>query len=215
MRTKLLPVNILLTLLIIFFTVKICRIWNEPEKNGVKTEQVKKIRHFSGKRIKKIKTALTTYADFIDRDLFNPDRMPADTEPDAKETKDYKPNTDCVLYGILIVDENRSALIADKKKRRRAKQKAKWIKQGEKIGSATVVTVLSDRIILKEGGKKTELLLLNPDKPKPRLKLPSKKRRTIKKTKTLKKPPKRKLPSKQLQKSTKRTRFQHNQVSKR
>ena len=207
MRTRLLPVNILLTLLIIFFTVKICRIWNEPEKNGVKTEQVKKIRHFSEKRMKKIKIPLTTYADFIDQDLFNPNRTPADTESDAKETKEYKSNTDCILYGILIVDENRSALIADKKKRRGAKQKAEWIKQGEKIGSATVATVLSDRIILKEGGKKTELLLVNPDKPKPRLKLPSKKRRIIKKTKTLKNSPKRKLPSKHLQKSKTKPRF--------
>jgi len=203
MRTKLLPVNILLTLLIIFFTVKIYRIWNEPEKNGVHARQVKKIRQFSEKKIKKIKPDLTMYADFIDQDLFNPDRSPADTGPAAKETKEYKSNADCILYGILIVNENRSALIADKKKRRRPKQKAAWIKQGEKIGSATVETILSDRIILKEGSVKTELLLINPDKPKSRLKLPSKKRLTIKKANVRKPPPR------QLQKSKERTRLQH------
>ncbi len=203
MKSKLLPVNILLTLLIIFFTVKICRIWDEPEENGVNIKQVKKTRQFPVKRIKKIKTVLTTYADFIDQDLFNPNRSPADIEPSAEETKDFKPNTDCILYGILIVNKNRSALIADKTKRRGRKQKAEWIKQGEKIGSAIVETVLSDRIILKEGRVKTELLLVNPDKPKPRLKLPSKKGRTIKKTKVRKPPPK------QLRKPKNRTRFQN------
>ena len=208
MKSKLLPVNILLTLLIIFFAVKICRIWDEPEENGVNIKQVKKTRQFPVKRVKKIKTALTMYADFIDRDLFNPNRSPADIEPSAGETKDFKPNTDCILYGILIVNNNRSALIADKTQRRRTKQKAEWIKQGEKIGSATVETVLSDRIILKEGRIKTELLLVNPDKPKPRLKLPSKKRREIKKTKVRTLPPKRKLPPKQLRKPKTRSRFQ-------
>ena len=202
MKSKLLPVNILLTFLIIFFAVKISRIWDEPEKNRVNIKQVKKTRQFSAKRVKKIKTALTTYPDFIDQNLFNPDRSPADIEPSTGETKDFKPNTDCILYGILIVNDNRSALIADKTQRRGTKQKAEWIKQGEKIGSATVETVLSDRIILKEGRIKTELLLVNPDKPKPRLRLPSKKRREIKKTKV------RRLPPKQLRKPKTRTRFQ-------
>ena len=202
MKSKLLPVNILLTLLIIFFAVKICRIWDEPEENGVNIKQVKKTRQFPVKRVKKIKTALIMYADFIDQDLFNPDRRPADIEPSTGETKDFKPNTDCILYGILIVNDNRSALIADKTQRRGIKQKAEWIKESEKIGSATVETVLSDRIILKEGRIKTELLLVNPDKPKPRLRLPSKKRREIKKTKV------RRLPPKQLRKPKIRTRFQ-------
>ncbi|MCD6184295.1 MAG: hypothetical protein J7K84_00670 [Deltaproteobacteria bacterium] len=202
MKSKLLPVNILLTLLIIFFAVKICRIWDEPEENGVNIKQVKKTRQFPVKRVKKIKTALIMYADFIDQDLFNPDRRPADIEPSTGETKDFKPNTDCILYGILIVNDNRSALIADKTQRRGIKQKAEWIKESEKIGSATVETVLSDRIILKEGRIKTELLLVNPDKPKPRLRLPSKKRREIKKTKV------RRLPPKQLRKPKTRTRFQ-------
>ena len=182
MKTKFLPVNILLGFIVIFFSIKISEVWLVPEKGTFRIEPAKKTSAYNKRRIKRTKASLNHYKAFVDQDLFNPDRKaasPGETEGDVKE---YKPNTKCVLYGILIYNNDKSALILEKRTkglrtRKTAEQKPKWVKTGGKIGSYTVEKIFPDRVILTNHSVKTEILLNDPDNPKTRKKLPKKYRR--------------------------------------
>jgi type II secretory pathway component PulC len=185
MKTKFLPVNILLAIIIIFFSVKISEVWFGTEKEICKVESAKKTNRNSKRLIKRKKTSLNSYQAFVDQDLFNPDRRGAASG--EAEVKEYKPNTQCVLYGILISNNDKSALILEKKTkvsriRKTAGQKPKWVKTGEKIGPYTVEKIFPDRVILTNHNVKTEILLNDPDNPK-RRKKPLKTYRKLKKTK--------------------------------
>jgi type II secretory pathway component PulC len=185
MKTKFLPVNILLAIIVIFFSVKISEVWLGTEKETCKIEPAKKTSGYSKRRIKRKKASLNYYQAFVDHDLFNPDRRA--TASGEAEAKGYKPNTKCVLYGILISNNNKSALILEKttkglRTRKTAGQKPEWVKTGEKIGSYTVEKIFPDRVILTDHSVKTEILLNDPDNPKTRKK-PPKKYRKLNKTK--------------------------------
>jgi len=187
MKTKFLPVNILLAIIVIFFSVKISEVWLGTEKDTFKIEPAKKTSGYSKKRIKRKKASLNYYKAFVDQDLFNPDRKAAASGETESEVKEYKPNTKCVLYGILIANNDKSALILAKgpkrsRIRKTAKQKPEWVKTGEKIGSYTVEKIFPDRVILANNNIKTEILLNDPENPKTRTKLP-KKYRKLKKIK--------------------------------
>ncbi|MCD6273735.1 MAG: hypothetical protein J7K30_13055 [Deltaproteobacteria bacterium] len=177
MKTKFLPVNILLAIIVIFFSVKISEVWLGTEKDTFKIEPAKKTSGYSKKRIKRKKASLNYYKAFVDQDLFNPDRKAAASGETESEVKEYKPNTKCVLYGILIANNDKSALILEKKikglrTRKTAGQKPEWVKTGEKIGSYTVEKILPDRVILTDHSVKTEILLNDPVNPKIRKKPP-------------------------------------------
>lgn len=180
MKTKFLPVNILLAIIVIFFSVKISEVWLGTEKDTFKIEPAKKTSGYSKRLIKRKKASLNYYQAFVDQDIFNPDRRAAASG--EAEAKEYKPNTKCILYGILISNNDKSALILEKRTkglrtRKTDGQKPEWVKTGEKIGSYTVEKIFPDRVILTDHSVKTEILLNDPDNPKLRKKPPKKYRK--------------------------------------
>jgi len=182
MKTKFIPVNILLAIIVIFFTVQISEVWLGPDKETCKIEPAEKAGRRSEKRIKRKRSSLNYYRAFVDRNLFNPDRSSSDASGTGGEVKGYQANTECILYGILIAGNNKSALIMEKqskllRSRKTAKQKPEWVKSGEKFGSYTVDEILADRVFLTNRNIKTEILLSDPNNPKTRKKTPKKYRK--------------------------------------
>ncbi len=182
MKIKFIPVNMLLAIIVIFFTVQISEVWLGPDRETCKIEPAEKAGRRSERRIKRKKSSLNYYRAFVDRNLFSPDRSSSDAGGTGGEVKGYQANTECILYGILIAGNNKSALIMEKqskrlRSRKTAKQKPEWVKSGEKFGSYTVDEILADRIFLTNHNIKTEILLNDPNNPKTRKKTPKKYRK--------------------------------------
>jgi|GEM_PF-3048948 len=118
------------------------------------------------------------------KNLFSSDRREpvVEVEPTASETvktapaKPPAPSGNVILYGVVLTDVDRRALVTETGGRntaRRRSRESQWVKEGDSIGNYLVAKIEPDQILLTEGERQLEVLLYDAANPK--------KRRTIRK----------------------------------
>lgn len=173
MFSKIWLINLILAVGVIFFGINAVGIWSENDKKPAKSQATQKASSRSVKKIapKKLPPE-SAYKVVVERPLFSPDRaMPEEVEepPEAEEKKELKvAGRKIVLYGVIIMDDMKTALIANPAPRAGAKQSI-WVKVGDAVGDFKVTGIKKETIILAEGAKKHEILLYDKNNPKQRV----------------------------------------------
>jgi len=174
MLSKKLAINILLAFFFVFFGIKTCCVWLEGEEPAIKVDAAKKSarRTVKKKILKKNVPSESAYTDIVGLNLFSPDRKEyilkepeTETEPVVKQIK--KSGKRIILYGVIIADDYKSALINDPEAKR-GQRKSKWVKEGETIQGLKLAAIEDDRIFLTEGADRYEIFLYDANKPKTR-----------------------------------------------
>ena len=167
MFSKIWLINLVLAVGVIFFGINAVGIWSENDKKPAKSQATQKASSRSVKKItpKKLPPE-SAYKVIVERPLFSPDRaMPEE----AEEKKELKvAGRKIVLYGVIIMDDMKTALIANPAPKAGAKQSI-WIKVGDAVGDFKVTGIKKEAIILAEGAKRHEILLYDKDNPKQRV----------------------------------------------
>lgn len=108
------------------------------------------------------------YREVTERNLFSPDRrMPAvEALPEPPPPEAPKPEVKTVaiagktitLYGVVITDTGRRALISDPKPEN-PKRAQKWVREGDEVDNLVVAAIDAKKLVLREGDKLHEILL--------------------------------------------------------
>jgi hypothetical protein len=154
-----------------FFSGSFCHLlWVEGLWGLVEVRPIEKPSSRSEKRIvKRRMPPESAYSVVVERTLFSPERVSPDLqeeEPEAEEIKDLKVlGKRFFLYGVIIMDDYKTALITDPEVKR-GKKKQKWVMVGDSVGGFRVAGINKDGIILAQGAREHEILLYDKDKPK-------------------------------------------------
>jgi hypothetical protein len=170
MFSKIWLINFFLAVFAIFFGLKAYGVWSEGEKSSSEVRPIEKPSSRSEKRIvKRRMPPESAYSVVVERTLFSPERVSPDLqeeEPEAEEIKDLKVlGKRFFLYGVIIMDDYKTALITDPEVKR-GKKKQKWVMVGDSVGGFRVAGINKDGIILAQGAREHEILLYDKDKPK-------------------------------------------------
>ena len=171
--------NIVLAVLVVFFSVNAYKIWDEDADAGkeepiVKTEAQKAAAGRGEKFVKRLMPAESAYDIVADQNLFSPDReeyVPDEPEPEAAPeplvSKDRISGETITLYGIIISEDYKKALI-NNPKRQSGESEQIWVAIGDAVSNLKVADIQKESIILAEGKKKYEVLLYDKNKVKSR-----------------------------------------------
>jgi hypothetical protein len=170
MFSRICLINLVLAVFAVFFGLKAYGVWSEGEKSFSEAPLIEKPSSRPKKRIvQKRMPPESDYSVVVERTLFSPERALPDLqegEPKAKEIKDLKVSGKrFFLYGVIIMDDYKAALITDPEVKR-GKKKQKWVMVGDSVGDFRVAGIKKDMIILAEGAREYEILLYDKDKPK-------------------------------------------------
>ena len=177
-------INVILAVCVAFFGAKSIGVWVESG-DGIKTAQAvaEKTKKWHMKKVTREKMPPeTAYGAVTDRNLFSPDRAEFVKEEEVQvEAEPVKGDIrisgrKVVLYGVIMTDDYRAALISDPKPKS-PKRRSMWVKQGDIIGDSAEGVVVSsiqkESITLRDGEKMYEVLLY--DKKKSREKVAAQK----------------------------------------
>jgi hypothetical protein len=150
-------------------------VWVESG-DGIKTAQAvaEKTKKWHMKKVTREKMPPeTAYGAVTDRNLFSPDRAEfvEEVQLEAEPVKgDIRiSGRKVVLYGVIMTDDYRAALISDPKPKS-PKRRSMWVKEGEIIGDSAEGVVVSsiqkESITLLDGEKMYEILLYDKEKPR-------------------------------------------------
>jgi len=171
MFSKIWPVNICLAGLALFFGTKTHEIWVRGEKTVPKMQVVQKSEpssRVSKRAVKRRVSPESSYEVVATRNLFSPERAESvppdpDPEPEVKQLSGFGKNI--TLYGVIIMDDYKSALISNPLIKEPDERQNKWVKVGDMIDELEVTEIRKERILLAEKEEKYEILLYNKDKP--------------------------------------------------
>ena len=172
MLSKKWAINIFLAFFFVFFGIKTCCVWFEGEQPDIKVDAAKKSarRTVKKKIVKKKIPSESAYTDIVGMNLFSPDRkeyIPEEPETESLVKEIKKSGKRIILYGVIIADDYKSALINDPEAKR-GQRKSKWVKEGETIQGLKLAAIEEDRIFLTEGADGYEIFLYDANKPKTR-----------------------------------------------
>lgn len=196
MLSRIWLINTCLALLVTFFGVKAYGIWFGGDKPDPEMQAVEDHRTLPPKRsfsrvIKKRVPPESTYSVVVSKNLFSKQRRElipekkdrkgkdaAGSSPKEKDLREFLGRI--TLYGVIITDDHKTALVVysekkrtfSKKRRPRSKTGAKttrWLKEGDTLESFKVTGILEDKLLLMAGGNSYDLLLYDKDKPKSRV----------------------------------------------
>ncbi len=143
----------------------------------------------------------SAYRAIVERNLFSPDRTEYLPEEPVLITKEEEPilsGRRVNLYGVIIMDNDRKALI-DNPSGKAGKPQKKWVRVGEKLGDVRVMAIEPKSISLAEGTKTYEIPLYTKKEASPSSAEPTRSRPasspTVINTETREKPPARKIVS--------------------
>ncbi len=165
-------INVILAICVVFFGAKSIGVW--VERGDGKTVQAvsEKTKKWHITKVTRGKMPPeTAYGAVTDRNLFSPDRAELVKEEEV-QAEPVKGNIrisgrKIVLYGVIIMDDYRTALISDPKPKS-SKRRSMWVKEGDIIGGSAEGVVVSsiqkESITLLDGGKMYEVLLYDKDK---------------------------------------------------
>ncbi|MCK4533897.1 MAG: hypothetical protein KAT81_00115 [Syntrophobacterales bacterium] len=166
-------INVILAVCVAFFGAKSIGVWVE-RGDEIKTAQVvaEKTKKWHIKKVTREKMPPeTAYGAVTDRNLFSPDRAEL-VEEEGVQAEAVKGDIrisgrKIVLYGVIMMEDYRTALISDPKPKS-SKRRSMWVKEGDIIGDSTEGVVVSsiqkESITLLDGGKMYEVLLYDKDK---------------------------------------------------
>ena len=119
------------------------------------------------KTIEKKLTAASDYDGIVEKNLFSPDRAAHITQQNSQPAaEDLRISGGKVmLFGIVMMDGYKSALINNPSKEKNAKD-YKWVKEGDHISNLKVVQIQKDQIMLSDGATEYKISLFDPDKEK-------------------------------------------------
>ena len=182
--------NIVLAAGVIFFAVKTHEVWFSGE-NPLESEiPPAKEESENEKQFTKPNLPLeSTYRTFVDRNLFSEDRaeyLPPAPEPELSDGGEsesgagIKPlegfGQKVTLYGVFIYKDVKKALITNPG-RERGQPKDIWVEKGDvvlevnkrdHVATLTVDEILEDRLLIKDGADRYEVLLYDKENPKKR-----------------------------------------------
>ena len=169
-------INIALAVFVVIITTKIHAVWTDTGREPADKPSVQAVKPGPAKKlIKRNFRSKSSFRAVVDKNLFSPDR--AEYIPEVIEEKNQEeinepeaedleaPKIKIVLHGVVITDALKTALI-DNPEGKAGKQKNQWIKTGDKIGDLKVIALKQDRIILKQGATRYQVLLYNQKKNK-------------------------------------------------
>ena len=171
--------NLVLAVLVVFFSVNAYKIWYEDADAGkeeriVKTTAQKAVAGRGEKYVKRLMPAESAYDIVADHNLFSPDReeyVPDEPEPAAAPeplaSKDRISGETITLYGIIILNDYKKALI-NNPKRQTGESEQIWVTIGDAVSNLKVADIQKESIVLAEGKKKYEVLLYDKSKVKSR-----------------------------------------------
>ncbi len=105
------------------------------------------------------------YDAIVEKNLFSPDRMAnnitIESQPVAEELKISGEKV--MLYGVVIVDDYKAALINNPSREANAKE-YRWVREGETIDNLKVVAIQTRHILLNDDTTQYKILLYDPKK---------------------------------------------------
>ncbi len=166
--------NILLSILVLFFSAQIVDVWTAaelalPEERSSDAKPSVPVERRSVRR----PHPRSHYDVVSQKNLFDKNRqagasdIPVVTQKAVSESRFAKT---IALFGVIIENDERSALIGFDRSRR-YKDKNIWIRVGDSINQISIVGIENDRIYVKEGTSTFEVKLddrLHPQKRRPR-----------------------------------------------
>lgn len=117
----------------------------------------------------------TEFEALAEKNLFSPERkepLPAEEpakeeapEPDQAVGELKVDGRKIFLYGVVIADEYRAALITNPE-RQADKRSQSWVKLGDTVEGFKVAAIENERVLLAAEGKEYEMLLFDKEKPR-------------------------------------------------
>jgi hypothetical protein len=188
MFSKLWFINIILVLGIIFFAVKTFDIWSTqqtqfPEPISSARQEIQPEKQLAKRNL----PPESSYRAIADKNLFSADRkeyLPptpdSELEPNLDNETEIKPfdgfGKNVTLYGVMIWNDTKKALITNPDRKSGDPQDI-WIQKGDtlleinrrdKVAALKVHEILNDRVLVKDGSSKYEILLYDKEKTKQR-----------------------------------------------
>lgn len=188
MLSKVWFVNIVLAVCVIFFAVQTFDVWFTKQKRYPEPISSEKQEFQQDKQlVKRNLPPESAYRAIVDKNLFSADRkeyLPPTPDPEIdlslEPEGEIKPfegfGKNVVLYGVLIWDDVRKALITNPSSKR-GESKDIWVEKGDillevkrhnKVATLKVDDILKDRILVKDESNKYEILLYDKENPRQR-----------------------------------------------
>ena len=174
--------NLVLAVITIFCGIKAFEVWTKWDQAPQEIETTaRKQKSRPGKSLSKTKGNMppeSTYKHVVDKDLFRaerdefiPEEPKSETEVkpvdkrEAKKIEAFLKKT--TLYGVVIVDQFRAALISYPGLKA-GQGSSKWVRVGDEIGELKLKEIKEEKITLSQGPGDYEILLYDKDQPKKR-----------------------------------------------
>ena len=187
MSSKIWLINLVLTVAVVFFGIKAYGVWSEGDQGPLKAGAIRKPLPWPEKKIaKKNMPPESDYEIIVSYNLFSHLRseskpeeekkpMPNETEPKVGgrsfkllEWTHQRTN----LYGVIIVDEHKEALIGEVPANRgktAGEMGVKRARVGDTVGRFKVKEIKNTGVVLTAGGYEWPISLFDKDKPKKRI----------------------------------------------
>lgn len=166
--------NVFLAAVVAFFAVNIYEIWTRPDPPAEDAAGTSGQKTVPSPRASIRRQVPATHYDVIpQKNLFTVERGEgAGADPvvatKAAETSRYAKQI--ALYGVIVKEDDRSALLGSGRSRRSAGG-VSWVRVGDRVGQVTVVGIETDRILVREGTSTFEIRLDSRDHPLKRSKV--------------------------------------------
>ncbi len=167
--SKIWLINISLAVCVVFFGIVSFDVWSKGDETIQEVQTGKSSeKPLPGKRImERTMPPESTYGIVADKNLFSSDRLefiPTKAEPGPLKISEKM----IFLYGVVLTDDRKMALISNPETGSQAGKKPvrdKWVKVGDTMGNFSVTDIRKDRIILSGGARTHEILLYDKNKP--------------------------------------------------
>ncbi|MBF0226101.1 MAG: hypothetical protein HQK76_11660 [Desulfobacterales bacterium] len=157
-------INAVLMFIAIYIAIRIFNLWNEP-LISIPSSYRDEISFSEKKIIKPFEYQESSFDIIVGKNLFSKERkeyiVKEELVPEVKNA-DIDGNK-IVLYGVIIIDELKTALINNPYKTPDEREH-KWVKIGDSVGDFKVSEIKAESIIIANVNKKFEIILYDKKK---------------------------------------------------
>jgi len=165
MMFKVWLINIILALCAVFIGKSAYSVWHQEERSSLAVPFKASPRSDAERRRTKGPPPLmeSSYEIIAARNLFSADRAEyLPLEATTGSEKPPVPGKKINLYGVIIMDSSRKALI-DNPERKSDEPRRKWVSIGDTLGNMTITAIEPESVLLKEGIKQYMIPLYDED----------------------------------------------------